>query len=131
VKELEALLREMHRITRPDGVIEILVPHFSNPYFYSDPTHVRFFGLYTMYYFTDPEDQPAFRKVPCHYSDLRFRVESIEIEFYRTNPVGKALGPLFAGWINRGIREQDFYERRLSGVFPAWQIRYILRPRKD
>jgi hypothetical protein len=31
-------------------LIEIIVPHFSNPHYYSDPTHVRFFGLYTMSY---------------------------------------------------------------------------------
>src|SRR5262249_45053991 len=57
------LLAELHRVSRPDARIEIIVPHFSNPYGYSDPTHVRFFGLYSFYYFCDEADQPR-RKVP-------------------------------------------------------------------
>src|SRR5262245_42475409 len=63
VTRLLELLQELHRITRPDGRIEIIVPHFSNPFGYSDPTHVRCFGLYSFYYFCAAEDQPP-RKVP-------------------------------------------------------------------
>jgi len=61
------LLEELHRVVRPGGEIDIRVPHFSNPYGYSDPTHVRFFGLYSFYYFADDRDQPR-RKVPAFYS---------------------------------------------------------------
>jgi len=64
VRELLPLMAEIHRVCRPDARIEIVVPHFSNPYFYSDPTHVRHFGLYTFFYFADEEDQPQ-RKVPA------------------------------------------------------------------
>ena len=42
------LMTELHQIVRPEGRIEITVPHFSNGYGYSDPTHVRFFGLYSI-----------------------------------------------------------------------------------
>ena len=54
IHELLPLMREIHRITKSDGTVEIIVPHFSNVYGYSDPTHVRFFSLYSMYYFVSP-----------------------------------------------------------------------------
>src|SRR5271166_1555816 len=53
VRELLPLMAEIHRICRPDARIDIVVPHFSNPYYFSDPTHVRQFGLYTFFYFAD------------------------------------------------------------------------------
>ena len=56
VPRLLDLLAELHRITRSSGRIEIVVPHFSNPYGYSDPTHVRFFGLYSFYHFCDAKE---------------------------------------------------------------------------
>ena len=48
ISEFLPLMHEIHRILKPNGVLEVLVPHFSNVYGFSDPTHVRFFGLYSM-----------------------------------------------------------------------------------
>ena len=129
VTDLLPLLAELRRVTRPDGRIEIVVPHFSNPYFYSDPTHVRFFGLYTMFYFVDAEHQPK-RKVPAFYSHLRFRVDSIRIEFSRHTLFDRLLVPALSRVVNLGIGVQDWYERRLCRLFPANQIRYVVRPAK-
>ena len=129
IPNLVPLLAEFRRITRPDGRIEIVVPHFSNPYFYSDPTHVRFFGLYTFYYFADPEHQPR-RKVPAFYSDVRFRVESIRIDFPREGLIERLTCPVLKRLINLSTGMQDWYERRLCRVFTAKQIRYVLRPDK-
>src|SRR5262245_33144546 len=82
IQRLMELLGEIHRVTRPDGRIDITVPHFSNPYGYSDPTHVRFFGLYSFFYFCDSEDQPR-RKVPSFYRTARFQVESVRFNLLR------------------------------------------------
>jgi SAM-dependent methyltransferase len=131
VENFLPLMREMFRIVKPDGKIEIIVPHFSNVFGYSDPTHVRFFGLYTMYYFVAPENQPGKkRKVPAFYTDIRFRVKSIKIEFYRYSLFEKIFGPLFARLVNISFSTQNFYERRLSAIWHAAQIRYILEPDK-
>jgi hypothetical protein len=124
------LMSEIHRITRRDGRIQIIVPHFSNPYGYSDPTHVRFFGLYTMYYFAPPQEQPK-RKVPAYYSQTRFHVESIQIQFYRNGLLDRLFASGFSRMINRSFGWQEFYERRLSAFFHARQIEFILRPIKD
>lgn len=63
IDRLLHLLDELHRVVRPGGEIDIRVPHFSNPYGYSDPTHVRFFGLYS--FFTFPRRSTS-RTARCH-----------------------------------------------------------------
>ena len=130
VTNLVPLLSELQRVTRPDGRIEIVVPHFSYPYFYSDPTHVRFFGLYTMFYFADPQHQPK-RKVPAFYSNSRFSVESIRFDFPHDGWLDRLLTPILKRVINSSFAMQDFYERRLCRWLPARQIRYVLRPEKS
>ena len=42
LRELEPIMEEIHRVMKPEGRITILVPHFSNPFGYSDFTHRRF-----------------------------------------------------------------------------------------
>ena len=37
------VMRELHRVTAPDGIVEIHVPHVRHDTFWSDPTHVRAF----------------------------------------------------------------------------------------
>jgi hypothetical protein len=124
------LLAELHRVTRPDARIEIIVPHFSNPYGYSDPTHVRFFGLYSFFYFCDEADQPK-RKVPSFYLRERFRVESIRCNLLKASVVDKAIASIVQPWINRSINRLDWYERRLCRRIPASTMRYVLRTKKE
>jgi SAM-dependent methyltransferase len=124
------LLGEIHRVTRPGGRIEIVVPHFSNPYGYSDPTHVRFFGLYSFHYFCDTADQPK-RKVPNFYCPCRFRVESVRFNLLKQSFVEKASRALLQPLINRSVSWLDWYERRLCRLLPVNDVRYVLRPVKS
>ncbi len=130
VREFLPLMREIHRIIKPGGSIEIVVPHFSNVFGFSDPTHLRFFGLFTMYYFVAREHQPQKRKVPDFYADTRFQIRSITIEFYRTTLFDKLVHILVSKMVNFNMATQTFYERRLSSLLHAWQIRYLLEPDK-
>lgn len=129
VDQFMALMKEIFRVTSPEGMIEIIVPHFTNPYGYSDPTHVRFFGLYSFYYFVALSEQPS-RKVPAFYSEVWFHVRSIKIDFYRLSFFDKIVAPFLENLINHSITWQDFYERRLAPFFHAWQIRYVMQPAK-
>jgi predicted SAM-dependent methyltransferase len=129
VVELTGLLREIRRITRRDGRIEIIVPHFTNTYAYSDPTHVRFFGIYSMNYFVDRSRQRR-RKVPNYTPDVRFHVDSIRIAFYRRGVWDRLTGPFMTWFVNLSFGTQEYYERRLSSFFHAWEIRYRMRPDK-
>jgi SAM-dependent methyltransferase len=130
VDNLLGLLAEIHRIAKPGGFIEIVVPHFSNPYYYSDPTHVRFFGLYTMSYFVDIEKQPHAWKVPAFHTRTRFEMESVKISFYRLNLLDRLFIPFLSYFVNRSPQCQSFYELRLSWLFPAAELRYRMRASK-
>lgn len=130
IDNLMGLLSEIHRICQPEAEITIIVPHFSNPYYYSDPTHVRTFGLYTFNYFVDPAKQPSIRKVPAFYSPVKFKVKSIKIEFYRRSLLERIFVPLVSKIVNLSFSTQNLYERRWSWIMPAWQITYVISPEK-
>ena len=124
------LLKEIHRVVVPDGRVEVVVPHFTNPYGFSDPTHVRFFGLYSFYYFADEADQPR-RKVPAFYLPERFAVESIDITFMPTLIMFKPVRRLMTKVVNSSMWLLDWYERSWCRHFPADSIRYVLHVKKS
>ncbi|MCA9978922.1 MAG: class I SAM-dependent methyltransferase, partial [Anaerolineales bacterium] len=69
VDNLELLMREIARVLKPGGKKHLFVPHFSNPYYYSDYTHQRFFGLYSFQYFSISQTR-FHRRVPNFYHDF-------------------------------------------------------------
>lgn len=129
VERFLPLVAELHRVTRPGGRIEIVVPHFSNPYGYSDPTHVRLFGLYSFFYFCDAADQPR-RKVPNFYRPERFRVESVRLTMMKASFAEKVARAVLEPLVNRNVTWADWYERRLCRWLPAHDVRYVLTPVK-
>ena len=102
---------------------------FSNPYGYSDPTHVRFFGLYSFYYFSDESDQ-RLRKIPAFYLPERFVVESVSITLMPTLLLVKPIRRLATKFFNSSLRVLDWFERSWCRRFPADSIRYVLRVKK-
>lgn len=126
VTRLMGLLTEVHRVLRPEGRLEVIVPHFSNPYGYSDPTHVRFFGLYSFYYLCDDADQPR-RKVPNFYLPQRFRVEGVRFNLLRTSWFDRVVRAVLQPLINRNVGWLDWYERRMCRRWPVDDIHYDLR----
>ncbi|MSR55585.1 MAG: methyltransferase domain-containing protein [Gemmataceae bacterium] len=123
------LLKEIHRVVIPNGQVEVVVPHFSSPYGYSDPTHVRFFGLYSFYYFADEIDQPK-RKVPAFYIPERFATDAIKITMMPTLIMCKPIRRLTTKIVNSSIGMLDWYERSWCRNFPADSIKYSLRVKK-
>jgi SAM-dependent methyltransferase len=123
------LLKELHRVVEPNGQLEIVSPHFSNPYGYSDPTHVRFFGLYSFYYFSDEADQRV-RKIPAFYLPERFVVESVSITLMPTLLLVKPIRRLATRIFNSSLRMLDWFERSWCRRFPADSIRYVIRVKK-
>lgn len=125
VQDLKGLLAEIHRILKPGGLFELIVPHFSNPYYYSDPTHVRFFGLYTMNYFADDPGPVVWGVRPL--PGPKFVLESVKFAFWRRNLWARIWVPIFRYFVNRTHGSRDFYERCLCRLFPAWELRFRLR----
>lgn len=125
IADLNRLITEIERVLAPQGEMVATVPHFSNPYFYSDPTHTRTFGLYTLSYFAD--DHIFRRKVPRYGRVARLELLSVRLEFDSPFPgrrlYRKTFGPLF----NSGHWLQEFYEENLCYLLPCYQLTYRLR----
>lgn len=125
VDDLSALLDEVARVMQPGGLLDVEVPHFSNPYFYSDPTHSKFFGLYTFSYLA--RDGLFRRRVPQYGHAPDFELADVRLDF--DSPflirglVKRAIGPLFnlSRWL------QEFHEENLCHILPCYQLRFSLR----
>ena len=56
VANLPDLVREIHRVLRPSGILVAHVPYFRSSWAHVDPTHVRSFTLRSMDYFVGGSD---------------------------------------------------------------------------
>lgn len=121
------LISEKSRVLKKGGTIEIVVPHFSNPYFYSDYTHKTFFGLYTFSYLTDTSILK--RKVPKYKEDLPLKLEKVFLNFRAEKPfyIRYIFGLLLNRAINSSNYLKEFYEINLSNLYSCHEIKFILR----
>ena len=124
VDKLIQLMTEAHRFLRPGGTLYIYAPHWGNPFYYSDPTHRRFFGLATLDYFLSPQEQ-VYRRVPV-YERLDFRVVGVRLIFLSPfRPISWLMRGL--QWIvNYRVPLQVFYEYHVSSLIPCYAVEYRL-----
>jgi predicted SAM-dependent methyltransferase len=77
-----AVMRELHRVTEPGGLVEIHVPHVRHDTFWSDPTHVRAFTPLTFAMMSKRQNR-AWIEARANYTmlamvmDVDFEVESV------------------------------------------------------
>jgi len=127
IKNFENLMAEIVRVLKRDGTAHIFVPHFSNPHYYSDFTHSRFFGLYSFYYFVDSESQLK-RKVPNFYTDIRIKILSQRLIFRSSFKIINPFRKLFGWFINRHTSIEEYYEENLCYIFPCQGIEIVFTP---
>lgn len=118
IPEYVPLIKELHRILAPEGLLSIRVPHFTSKNNFVDPTHRRMFSLFTFNYFVTGTDQHNSRP---YYFDFSFsELTHAEITFWRS----KWMAPL----INKTPYRQGYYEdTMLSRLFPAVNICVTLK----
>lgn len=128
IQNLEQVLSEIHRTLKPAGICTVIVPHFSNPYYYSDYTHKRFFGYYSFDYFSKP-DKKIKRTVPVYNEKISFEILSRKLVFRASRfPVIN----LFKKHIIQRIFNlsgyfQEVYEGLFTHVFSCYEIHFTLR----
>ena len=129
VDDLGSLMKEIWRVLKPEGKKVLFVPHFSNPHYYSDYTHQRFFGLYTFQYFC--KNQTMFkRKVPSFYHDFSFTTESIKMDFRSKWWIRKRFKRLFQFFVNLNPYFMEMYEESFCYFIPCNGMEVVLRPDK-
>jgi len=124
IRNFEELMSEITRVLKEGGKTFVYVPHFSSPYYYSDPTHTRFFGLYTFYYFVDSSHQLK-RKVPDYYFDTKIRIISQRLVFDSPFLFRKITKRLAGAIFNSSRFLQEFYEENLCYIFPCYGIEIV------
>lgn len=125
ITDIDFLIKEMHRVLIKGGKLKAVVPHFSNPFYYSDLTHKVSFGLYSFAYYSENN---FVRKVPSYNNDKLFNQESTRLIFksypprYLRHGFKKILELLF----NISTFMQEFYEENMTYLFPCYEISYSL-----
>ena len=122
LSDISLFMSELHRVLKPGGIKRGTVPHFSNPYYYSDYTHRSFWGLYSFSYFSK---EPYFKRgVPNFYHDMNFKINKIKVVFYSSffliNIFKKIEGFIFN--FNKSMLE--LYEGSWCYTFPAHEIEF-------
>lgn len=127
IDDLQALLSQASRVLIDGGTFVAIVPHFSNPYFYSDPTHKMTFGLYTFCYLA--ESSLFARTTPKYDFDYGFELEGVTLRFKASRPfyVRYAIRRVVGYLVNLHRWGQEFWEDVLSGIVSCYEIEYRVR----
>jgi SAM-dependent methyltransferase len=127
VNDAPRLLDELARVLKMGGRLAITVPHFSNPYFYSDITHRASFGLYSMSYFS--QDKLLRRKVPSYQRELFYELQAVRLVFKSSPPFywRHAIKKLVGAIVNTNSYTKELYEEMFCHLFPCYEVQYELR----
>ncbi len=119
LRNLAAVLGELHRVCRPGAVIDVLVPYYTCVGAFGDPTHVRFFTYRTFEHFADTDDKERY----TWFSYTRFTIARRRIGF------GKLHRLLLVEFLAN--RWPNIYENFFAFLCPARTLSVQLVVRKE
>lgn len=107
------LLKDLHRVLKPGGTIEIRVPHFTSRYNFIDPTHKKKFSFKTFNFFVKGASYGRDYYFDFHFGKVRSTKITFEKGFYLYNYLVEPL-------VNLANPIKTLYEATfLSRLFPA------------
>lgn len=127
LQDIQEIIAEVERLLVPGGEMLVVVPHYSNPFYYSDPTHRNFFGLYTFSYFC--EDKLFRRRVPSYVRRMGLELSRVRLVFKSFPPryLTHALRKVFQSLFNISNWSQEIYEDSFSSFISCYEIHYTIR----
>lgn len=125
--DLEFIMNQLARVIVPGGILHCVVPHFSNPYFHSDPTHRISFGLYTFSYYAS--NKLLKRAVPGYMRKFYFDILRLHLGFKSSRPFyGRWLMKKTFGFIfNLHYYLMELYEENFCYLFPCYELECWLK----
>lgn len=108
--ELVPVLRDLHRILVPGGLLVARVPHFTAKEAFGDPTHTAFFSSQSFRYFSREHGRN-------YYFDFAFSTVDVHLAFNKR--LGYPWNFLLEPFVNLAAATLNFYEGSPLRVFPA------------
>ena len=129
IDNIDELVVLAGKVMKKGGVMDITAPHFSNPYYYSDPTHKSFLGLYTFCYYA--KTSLFKRKVPNYNIEILFNLERVDLIFKtdRSTLLRSIFKNVIGRFFNLTSYTQELYEDSFCYIFPCYEIYYKLTKR--
>lgn len=126
----QQLLDEVDRVLQPGGRVHFIVPHYSNPYFYSDPTHRLPFGVHTFSYLC--ERTCLQRGVPDYARRKGWSLSRVKVGFLpyeRWHLFGRRM-PMLSDWLNKFVNRKskriELFERYWCGVLSIYEVEFFI-----
>jgi len=129
LKDLSSFMKEAYRVLKPGGIFKGKVPHYANPYFYSDPTHHQFLGLYTFSYF-EKSTKMFKRGVPNFYNEVDFEILKIKLVFKSfsiKNKFRTFIKNRIERFFNKTSYRQELYEEIFVWIITPYEIYFELK----
>ena len=111
------VMEELHRITKGDAHVKVIVPYFRSLWAYIDPTHRHFFTVDSFTYYDPAHENNRL----YNYSLAQFRIERVVLNENINRGVITGLVKYIAN------RWPGHYELYLSHLYPLDEITYYLR----
>lgn len=122
ISDLVFIMREIHRVLKPNGIAHLEVPHCSCVHGYTDPTHKTFFAYRTMDFFAEDSETGYFLNIK-----FKFKIITKKLHFSgdpRLNFLNRIINPI----INRF---SEIYERFFLWILPVNKIIFVMKAIKD
>ncbi len=118
------VLRDLHRILAPGGILHVRVPHFTSKNNAIDPTHIRQFSIETFDFFcreTKLYKQSSIKDLGVAFERFgRAPIVTFDKASFRRNKIVEH-------WVNRSPKAQRKYESTWAArIFPALNIELSL-----
>ena len=125
-------LQEIDRVLKKGGIFTLIVPHFSNAWYYSDPTHREgfFWGYYTILYYLGASKLRINRQLPTYLSlDNCLKVEKIDLLFSTIRPyyLRQLFLKILEKLINRSSWLQELWEERFCWLLPCHSLKIEIK----
>jgi SAM-dependent methyltransferase len=127
VRDPMAVMSELHRITRPGGVIRLVAPHWTNPDFATDLTHRNHLNSYSF------RNMIEGREVFPFYTEARFRQRGTRVTLLNLWKLfGLELLVNFDNFYPRMRFFRKFWEQYVNAIVRGKEIIFeleVIKPR--
>ncbi|OGW07965.1 MAG: hypothetical protein A2W75_00495 [Nitrospinae bacterium RIFCSPLOWO2_12_39_15] len=107
------VMEEIYRICKSGAEVSIRVPHFSSTHAYGDPTHRHIFSTESLNFCIPSLSNYDF------YTEAKFELVRLKINFWKIHRLNgiSVIANLFP----------QYYEKLFAFIFPAMNIKFILK----